>query len=214
MSYDPLRHHRRSIRLKNFDYSQPGLYFITLVVKNRENIFGDIKHGKMILNDFGLIAQAEWENTALIRKNVTLGSYIVMPNHFHAIIQINYRLKPQEHTPNQFKSPSQTIGAIVRGYKGATTKKIRILHQNIKNNKDLDNAKGVDSKGELQFAPTIAPTIAPTSAPLPNIPSKGSIWQRDYWDIIIRDERSHYYISNYIENNAKKWEKDKLKKKT
>lgn len=191
IKYNPKYHHRRSIRLKGYDYGQAGLYFITLCVQNRENIFGKVEKGEMILNEFGKIANEEWLNTSEIRKNISLGEFIIMPNHFHAIIQIDYQIATKENNIGKFKSPSNTIGAIIRGYKGATTKKIKEI---IRNNSP--------STGELKFAPT-----APTAL---TIGLSKSIWQRNYWEHIIRDENAYNRISQYIINNPQKWENDKL----
>ena len=90
--YNPDIHHRRSIRLKGYDYSRAGLYFITLCVKNRKNIFGKIEQGKMKLNELGKTAHQEWKHTPEIRKNISLDEFIIMPNHFHAIVKIDYQI--------------------------------------------------------------------------------------------------------------------------
>ncbi len=180
-AYNPKKHDGKSIRLKGYDYAQAGLYFVTLCVQNRKAIFGSIRNGKMHLNLLGRIAEQEWRNTAEIRKNCSLGPFIIMPNHFHAIISIDYTIKASESI-GEFKSPSQSLGAIIRGYKGATTKKIKSLYR----------------LGGLRFA-------------LPAIDLSKSIWQRNYWDHIIRNEKAHRNIANYIINNPAKWEADKFK---
>lgn len=92
--YNPNIHHRRSIRLKGYDYSQAGLYFITVCVANREYLFGDIVgvslvDTQMILNDAGKMVAAEWFKLSKRFKNIRLHEYIVMPNHFHAISAIH-----------------------------------------------------------------------------------------------------------------------------
>ena len=226
--YNPNIHHRRSIRLKGYDYSQAGLYFITLCIQNRENLFGEIKNGKMILNIFGKIAKEEWEKTAEIRKNCSLGEFIIMPNHFHAIISIDYQIR-NNNKIGEFKSPSQTIGAIIRGFKGASTKRIKEffinnLEDNKEDNREDNRDNNNSSTGVLQYAPT-APTAptAPSPTPTPTAPSKKlirfikhriinkkSIWQRDYWEHIIRNKKAYINISKYIKNNPRKWENDKL----
>lgn len=89
-NYNPKYHHRRSIRLKGYDYTQEGLYFITLCIQDREPIFGEIKNGEMHLNAFGKIAENEWLNTPNIRDNVSLHEHIIMPNHMHGIIEITF----------------------------------------------------------------------------------------------------------------------------
>jgi REP element-mobilizing transposase RayT len=219
MKYNPKIHHRRSIRLKGYDYSQPGLYFITLCTQNRLHLFGEIKNGEMILNEAGKIAKEEWEKTAKIRKNISLGAFIIMPNHFHAIISIDYQIKNNKsgNQDSEFKSPSNTIGAIIRGYKAATTKRIKELFYKEKKDsekKDLsekatgeknsgDSATGDIATGVLQYAPSL---YAP-------IPRKGSIWQRNYYEHIIRNEKAYNNITQYIINNPKNWGKDKFKRK-
>ena len=95
--YNPDIHHRRSIRLKGYDYSQSGLYFITLCVINKIYMFGNVVDGKMQLNDMGQLVEQEWLNTINIRHDdVRLHNYIVMPNHFHAIIEIR---RGESHSP-------------------------------------------------------------------------------------------------------------------
>ena len=82
------QHKRRSIRLKGYDYSRPGAYFVTLVTWHREKIFGEVIDGEMFLNKIGLIVHDEWMNIESIRKEISLDEYILMPNHLHAIVWI------------------------------------------------------------------------------------------------------------------------------
>ncbi len=86
--YNPQIHHRRSVRLKGYDYSLVRLYFIMICVQNREHLFGKIVEGEMILNDAGQIVKNEWVKSAEIRKEIEIHEFVVMPNHFHAIVQI------------------------------------------------------------------------------------------------------------------------------
>lgn len=200
---------RRSIRLKNYDYSAAGLYFITLCTINREHIFGQIINGEMHYNAFGTIATEEWAKTPEIRKNISLGEFIIMPNHFHAIISIDYKITDQRNDHiGKFQSPSQTIGAIIRGYKGATTKRINQIIREEKAGRG--DSAGDLVTGVLQYAPNEAP-YAPSCAPGGALSGKGSIWQRNYYESIIRTERAYRNISNYIINNPLKWHLDKLR---
>lgn len=89
MKYGTDKHHRRSIRLSGYDYSQNGAYFITVCATNKEFIFGDIENGEMRLNDAGRIVMEEWMKTADIRPGVELDACVVMPNHFHGIIVVS-----------------------------------------------------------------------------------------------------------------------------
>jgi putative transposase len=91
--YNPKQHHRKSIRLKEYDYTEPNWYYVTICTHNRQNIFGRVENNKMILNDYGKIAKKEWLKTKEIRKNIDLDYYVVMPNHFHGIIIIEYKMK-------------------------------------------------------------------------------------------------------------------------
>ena len=86
--YDPNIHQRRSIRLKGYDYSQAGLYFITICCQDRIYRFGNVVNGEMILNEYGQIAYDEWLKTPEVRPNVQLGEFIIMPNHIHGIIRL------------------------------------------------------------------------------------------------------------------------------
>ncbi|QTV05353.1 transposase [Faecalibacter bovis] len=198
--YNPYKHHRKSIRLIGYDYSQAGLYFVTLVCQDRAHLFGDIKDGIMYLNEFGQLVADEWLHTQAVRYNVVIHEFIVMPNHIHGIIEILYP-KESSNIVGALKSPSQTIGAIVRGYKIATIKRIKELIKRTEDN------KGEDSKGELQFAPT-APTFPtnPTREIIKSLDYK--IWQRNYYEHIIRDEKAFINISNYIIENPKRWIND------
>ena len=176
-SYNPAKHHRRSIRLRGYDYSQLGLYFVTLVCQDRAPLFGEVRDGIMYLNEIGRIASEELLHTQEVRDNIVLHEYIVMPDHIHRIIEIQYP-KAATSAVGVFQSPGQTIGAIIRGYKIATIKRIKSLMN-----------KGF-CKGELQFAPTSAPT---------------KIWQRNYYEHIIRSERAYRNMSRHIINNPRKW---------
>ena len=88
MKYNPAIHHRSSIRLKNYDYSQSGMYFVTICVQNGQCLFGQITNGKIILNEYGQTVQMVWNELPQHYSNVQLGEFVVMPNHVHGIIII------------------------------------------------------------------------------------------------------------------------------
>jgi REP element-mobilizing transposase RayT len=183
--FNPQKHHRRSIRLKGYDYSKEGYYFITICCEDKAKIFGEIIDGQMILNDFGRIANEEWLNTAKIRQNCKLHAHIIMPDHIHGIIEILFSENPNNQI-GAFKSPSHTIGAFIRGFKIATIKRIK---------DKIYSYSGDSSWGELQFAPT---EFAPTDI-IKKLNYK--IWQRNYYEIIIRNELAYLNIARYIKNN-------------
>lgn len=123
MAYNPKIHKRRSIRLKDYDYSQEGAYFITICTKNRECLFGDVVGGKMVLNEIGEIVDDEWNKTQYLRKNVELDEYVVMPNHLHGILTIDdvgaRRGVPLQQSNRFGTSISNSLGIIVNHFKSA-----------------------------------------------------------------------------------------------
>ena len=196
MKYNPQIHHRKSIRLKGYDYSQAGLYFITICCQDRECRFGKIENDKMILNNWGKIADECWLEIPKHFPNVILHEYIVMPNHVHGIIELvnddnvvgveNFH--PLQHhnesQRNEFqKMIPRSIGSIVKGFKIGVTKWFRI-------NEDV-------SLGDGNFQPQ---------------QSQRKLWQRNYYEHIIRNEQSYQTISDYIINNPVKWKGDKFYK--
>lgn len=138
MPYNPDVHHRRSIRLKEYDYTQAGAYFITIVTYQREPLFGEIVDGVMKLNPLGEIARREWFKTAELRPYVELyeDEFVVMPNHAHGIMHIAGAERRSAltltHTDGGAKKPhvdARSLGAIVRAYKSAVTYAINAARQ-------------------------------------------------------------------------------------
>lgn len=118
----------QSARLQSWDYSSIGMYFISICTANREHFFGEIEQGEMQLNTLGQCAEQEWLKTFEIRPdmNLQMGAYVVMPNHFHAIIIIGdnpYNTHFGDHTTpnNRFGPQSKNLASIVRGFKSAVT---------------------------------------------------------------------------------------------
>lgn len=190
---------RQSIRLKNYDYSQDGSYFITLVTQDRIHLFGKIEDGKMILNSVGKIVEEEWIKTIQLRTNIALGEFVIMPDHMHMIITITAQMEKKEDKEwihSNPKSPSQTIGAIIRGFKGASTKKINLF---------------LNSTGESPFAPTSESPFAPNLYQFATTEFyKNKIFQRNYYEHIIRNQNDYNRIEQYILDNLKNWKKKKL----
>jgi len=175
MKNDVQIHRRRSIRLKDWDYSQSGAYFITIVTYRRECLFGKIEDGRMIPTPMGQIADDHWRAIPDHFPTIELGAYVVMPNHIHGIIMIQshgvdipivgatHWVAPTGR-PNGPKRGS--IGGIVGAYKMSVTRRIQ---------RELDGA---------------------------------NIWQRNYYEHIIRDENEHSRIHLYIESNIDNWNLD------
>ena len=162
---------RRSIRLKNYDYTQEGAYYVTVCVDDRKCVFGDAGDGKMILNEYGKIVQNEWYKTREMRKNIDLDEFIVMPNHIHGIINIvgaHCNVPLHDRFEKFGRSISNSIPTIIKLFKSTTTKQINQLR---------------------------------------NTPRK-PIWQRNFYEHVIRDESDLARIREYIISNPSNWEKD------
>lgn len=179
MTYNPNKHHRRSIRFKGYDYSGSGLYFITLCTQNRTHLLGEIKNGKMIQNS--LASKITKIRNAIPHHfpNTINHEFVIMPNHIHGIIEILETNKTGNEI-GKFKFPTKTIGSIIRGFKIGRKKPFAQTEEEIKILKNIDLTR--------------------------------SIWQRSYYEHIIRNDTAYQNISNYILNNPLKWEKDKFYK--
>jgi len=134
MKYNPDKHHRRSIRLQGYDYSQPGIYFITLCTQNHECLFGEILNGEMRLNEFGKIAHQCWLEIPQHFPHVQLDEFVVMPDHIHGIIVLNnivvvvvgvQNIEPLQNQNAYQHIIPRSIGSIIRGFKIGVTKKFR-----------------------------------------------------------------------------------------
>ena len=172
---DEISHRRRSIRLRGYDYSQEGTYFVTLCTQNREHLFGEIVEGKMELNASGKNVADCWQQIPCHFPDAELDEWVVMPNHVHGIVVVagtntvgvkNFSpLQNSPQCPHQHPTgTSRTIGSIVRGFKIGVTKWYR--------------QQSIDS----------------------------IIWQRNYWEHIVRNEIEMDSIRHYIVNNPEKWE--------
>jgi putative transposase len=130
MPYDPQKHHRRSIRLKEYDYTQPGAYYITICTHSRQCLFGEVLKGQMRLNRLGYIAQFCWSKIPCHFPHIQLDSYVIMPDHIHGLLVIlddttvgtrQCRVPTRE----QFGKPVRgSIPTAIRSFKSAVTKQI------------------------------------------------------------------------------------------
>lgn len=172
--------HRRIHRLSEFDYSQPGAYFVTIVTQDRKT-FCQIVDGEMVLSEVGKMVEEVWIAIPDHFPKVELGNFVVMPNHFHGIITICVEetqgiivgarhAVPQKHSPfEKFGKPvSGSLATIIRSFKSATTKAFHKFPDH----------------------------------------SEEPLWQQGYYDHVIWNEREYRAIYDYIRANPMKWEKD------
>jgi putative transposase len=167
MKFDPKIHHRRSIRLQGYDYSQAGAYFVTIVAWQRELLFGEIVNGEMILNDFGKIVSEKWQWLETQYEYVELGAWIIMPNHHHGILVIHDGRGDSRIAPT-LPIKHKPLGGLIGAFKTVSTKHINLLR---------------DTEGQV-------------------------VWQRNYYEHIIRNEQEMDRITRYIQSNPSAWMDD------
>lgn len=121
-------HHRRSIRLKDYDYTQNGAYFVTICTHERLCMFGQVVEGAMVVSEGGRIVTKEWEQTATVRSSVELDAFVVMPNHVHGILVITESVRATRRVaPTSTTLQSGSLGAIIGQFKSTVTKRINHL---------------------------------------------------------------------------------------
>ncbi len=212
-NYNPNIHHRRSIRLEGYDYSQAGLYFITICVRDRKCLFGKIVDGEMNFNDAGKIADVCWLEIPKHFPNTVLHEHIVMPNHVHGIVELiktgsrNDSGQPvgvQNFEPLQ--SPNESGLSIgVENFQPlpSPNKSPRNEFQKI-----IPHSIGSIVKGFKIGVTKWFQNNALGVVRVENFQPLQPIWQRNYYEHIIRDEKSCQRISEYIINNPKNWQED------
>lgn len=174
---------RRSLRVHEFDYSQPGAYFLTIVTHERKQLFGQIVNGDVVLNEVGKMVEVVWIAIPKHFKNIELGEFVIMPDHIHGIISITveatHAMPAQDgfvvestHVlplPRISKGPIPgSIGAIIGSFKSAASKRFREIPNN----------------------------------------QEKHLWQRNYYERFIRNERDYQAIYDYIIANPMNWQKD------
>ena len=174
MIYDPDRHHRRSIRLKGYDYSQAGLYFVTICTHNREMVCGDIINNEIVLNEYGKMVDYAWNDLPNHNHQIQLDDYVIMPNHIHGIIIINdvganFVGAGSEPAPTTMNRKQHGLSEITRQFKTFSARRINKIRQS-------------------------------TGTP---------VWQRNYYEHVIRNQKDLNRIRKYIIENPLKWDLDK-----
>jgi len=176
MPFDPKLHHRRSIRLREYDYSMPGVYFITVVVQDRASLFGEVVDAEMRLNAAGRLIETTWSGLPDFLPGIELDVFTVMPNHFHGIVILQgldgedgLRVEPgqpQRTAPTK----SLALGDVVGRFKSITTQRY---------------IEGVKNNGWQPF--------------------NQRLWQRNYFEHVVRGERDADRLQDYIFDNPANW---------
>lgn len=199
MARIPESRNRRSTRLKGYDYSSNGAYFISIVTQGRSLLFGDVVDSEMHLNDAGEMVQRCWEEMPKRFPSIAMDQFIVMPNHMHGVVVIQ---QPVVDVGTPLHQPAvgapldqPAVGAPLVGAQetGTTTRvaptRLGDVIGAFKSLTTLEYSRGVDSKGWQSF--------------------DKRLWQRNYHEHIIRNEREFEDIREYIWNNPLAWDLDK-----
>lgn len=178
---------RRSIRLKGYDYAQAGSYYITICVQDRLCLFGEVRNGEMMLNDAGKTIETVWFELKSRFPHIYLHEHITMPNHFHGILEIipSGNGQPQGITPTMQNVRVPLVGT-------QNNKTVGDIMDAFKSITTVAYIRGVKNKGWQPF--------------------NRKLWQRNYYEHIIRNVNDYDRIANYIKDNPLNWEQDDLYK--
>lgn len=199
------RLHRRSIRLPEYDYTQAGAYYLTVCTHERECLFGDIVDGEMVLNPLGEIVHYEWLNTAIMRPYVEIDEFVVMPNHLHGVLVI--------HEHDGFVDANDDTGShsMVVGARGPVPLRNDVPERKRQNNDNVDATTEQFGRPVSQSIPTIIRSFKAVVTKRINVlrqtPRK-PVWQRNYYEHVVRGGADLDRIRGYIANNPKKWADD------
>jgi REP element-mobilizing transposase RayT len=166
---------RRSLRLKGYDYSQAGAYFVTICAHDKACLFGEVIGNEMKMNELGLKVQTVWDELPVHYPHVAMDAFVVMPNHVHGVVvlradEVGAGLKPARTEPARTESTRHGLQEIVRAFKTFSARRIN------------------------EFRET----------------SGAAVWQRNYYEHVIRDDADYNRIAEYVANNPQRWAEDTL----
>jgi REP-associated tyrosine transposase len=186
----PKKHHRRSIRLPEYDYSQAGAYYVTIVAWHRESLFGEVVNKEMKLNEAGKIVQWGWKELPKRLQFIEIGAFIVMPNHFHGILIFH-----------------ENVGATRQGLTNARLGNVSLSNVITDGTDGSPLPRGIKP---ASLGAIMAQFKSRVTKRLWKIPSlKGTpVWQRNYYEHIIRNQRDLQNKTDYIEANPILWDED------
>ena len=204
MRYDPERHHRRSIRLKHYDYAQPGAYFVTIRIHEGDCMFGDINNGEMRRNELGEVVVACWNDLPNHYPHVELDAFVVMPNHVHGIVVLN------EGTSSDVGAGLKPAPALPgrAGYKPAPTPG-RAAYKPTPTGGDCAVWKPAPKRHGLPEIVRAFKTFSARSINKIRGTAGNPVWQRDYYEHVVRSADEWNGIREYIGQNPLKWDLDR-----
>ena len=228
MAYDTKIHRRRSLRLKGYDYTGAGAYFVTIVTQSRSCLFGEILGEEMRLNEAGEMIRTVWEALPRRFPGIEIEGFVVMPNHLHGIIAIHQPvgagLVPAQDTNGQSTEPTDVGAGLVpaQDTDDHTTKRVTTRFAPTNQNPDcgVENAPTVPNRATTRVAPTLGDIIGAYKSlttveyvrgvkTMEWTPFHGRLWQRNYYEHIVRHEDSLRHLQQYILDNPDRWAFDR-----
>ena len=201
-NFYPHIRHRKSIRLKGYDYSNPGLYFITICAYDRKCLFGKIENSRIKLNDAGNIAEHCWLDIPRHFPNSILHEHVVMPNHIHGIIELTVGV--ENFQPLQSQNRPSSCDDIENFQP--------LQSQNRSSSCDIENIQPLYNEFQKMIPHSISSIVKGFKIGVTkwfrNNKDSENVWQRNYYEHIIRDEKSYQRIKEYILNNPANWSED------
>ena len=223
MKYNPELHHRKSVRLQGYDYAAEGRYFITLCLYKHTCLFGDIVDNKMVLNDAGIVANQCWTDIPKHFPHAILHKHIIIPNHVHGIIEIMYN--------ETFDNGDANVGANDGNFRVGTqdidhaqvgAENFLPLQRDFSPSSQWTKHPSFHSKNHQknEFQKMIPRSICAivkgykigVTNWFHNNTEEGTIWQRNYHEHIIRNDKEYRVIAQYIIHNPANWKEDKFYK--
>lgn len=212
MPYNPKIHRRRSTRLRHYDYTAPGFYFVTICTHQRQHLFGKICDRNMVTNDAGRAAHAHWQRLVQHFAHIRLDAFVVMPNHVHGIIQIVEWPDVADVNESGRSSPTSGRGEAFSPNQSRSDAK--------RYSENASPPRSVDGSTDRPHAPSpgsigaIVGNYKSVSTRQINRlcrPSGNPIWQRNYHDRIIRTPTELDNVRAYIQSNPQNWQSDALR---
>lgn len=201
-----------SNRLKNWDYSSPAVYFITLITHNRQYLFGSIEEGKMVLNENGHIVEKELLKSIKIRKSWFFHNWIDMPNHVHLLIEIQDNIDNVDTHIVETHSSAPT-SSISTTNKTNNETNVAETHccTSLRNNHEHNHSNKYECELSRKSKSISSFVAIFKSVTTKQINGVKSIWQSNYYDHIVRNYKRFEIIYNYIKTNPSSWETDSMK---
>jgi REP element-mobilizing transposase RayT len=217
MKYNSDYHHRRSIRLPEYDYSQAGIYFVTICTYKKQCLFGEIKQGKMLLNQIGKMVAQEWLKSSEIREELTLDEWIIMPNHVHGLVVItkdDYQVNSGDVSDDSGSASENFEGANNSGSVSGNSGSVSDNSGSASENSEGASLAPLLGKSAQRKPKSLSTFVSGFKSSVTKrikkicVENNPRVWQKNYYESIVRDEIDLNKIRQYILDNPQNWDDD------